>query len=475
MNLRTVLLALLLLLPLATSAQDSPPEAERPAPEEPAEDPTPEDASPEDSNPEDSTPEDSAPPSAEEPEEDLRETVRRLEERLKALEGEQPAEEEGSSGPGVLQRVWDSLEIHAVGVASYGYNLIDPDQRRNANRFRVSDLDHDSFTPNFFKLGIQKPLSGKNEFDAGLRIEVAAGSSVEDYLSLDPQFLGGEEINLANAYVEVQLATLFGRPLTVRFGRSYGWFGLDSCDLYDAPLFTMSWFGNYTPFTNTGLFLEMEVIDGLTVMQYVGNGSEFVVDNNDAKTVGGRIAYTGQEGTSLSGWTFAFNWIWGAERDENVHDNRFQLELDVVWKPHDAAALYLMVHYGQEEGQDVTGGGVAKFGGASLALNYGIWEAQDEGGIREFGKAVGASETYQRVSILQRATYYRDHGGANSGLDQTLYELSGGIEVKPTSFSWIRVEYRHDFSNRGTAFLGHRGGATRRDQGTVFLAVGMGF
>lgn len=461
---RFVLSALLLLGPLTLAwAQDPAPEQDPPpvAEPEPGSDP----AAP--------TP-DEATPAAPTEEVDLRETVRRLEERLEALEGERAAEEgseeEGSKAPGVIQRAWDSLEIHAVGVASYGYNLIDPDQRKGANLYRVSDIDHDSFTPNFFKLGIQKPLSGKNEFDAGLRVEVAAGSTVEETLSLDPQFLGGEEINLANAYVEVQLATLFGRPLTVRVGRAYGWFGLDSVDLYDAPLFSMSWFGNYTPFTNTGVFLEMEVMDGLTVMQYVGNGAEFVVDNNDAKTLGGRVAYTG-----LEGWSFAFNWIWGAERDENVHDNRFQLELDVVWRPHDAAALYLMLHYGQEEGQDVTGGGVAKFGGASLAINYGIWEAKDEGGIREFAEAVGASETYQRLSFIHRATYYRDHGGANSGLDQTLYELSGGIEVKPTSFSWIRVEYRHDFSNRGTAFLGHRGGATRRDQGTVFLAVGMGF
>lgn len=459
MNLRNPVSALLVLLALAPAwAQDSAPEgdpspASEPAPEAPGE------------------AEAEAPeaPEAEAPgEPDLRETVRRLEERLAALESK--PEEPSAEGPGVIRRAWDALEVHMVGVGSYGINVIDPDQRKGANRFRVSDLDHDSFTPNFFKLGVQKPLSGKNEFDAGLRVEVAAGSTVEDTLSLDPQFLGGDEINLANAYVEVQLATLAGRPLTVRLGRAYGWFGLDSVDLYDAPLFSMSYFGNYTPFTNTGLFLEMELVDGLTLMQYVGNGAEFVVDNNDAKSLGGRLAYTG-----LEGFSFAFNWIWGAERDENVHDNRWQLEFDMVWKPHDTASLYLMLHLGQEEGQAVNGGGVAKFGGASVAVTYGLWEAKDEGEIRNFGELVGASETYQRVSILQRASYYRDHGGANTGLDQTLYELSGGVELKPTSFSWVRVEYRHDFSNRSNAFLGHRGGATRRHMGTLFLAIGMGF
>ena len=53
--------------------------------------------------------------------------------------------------------------------------------------------------------------------------------------------------------------------------------------------------------------------------------------------------------------------------------------------------------------------------------------------------------------------------------------LTAGVEVKPTSFSWVRFEYRHDFSTQPTGFLGRRGQATRRDQGTLALALGLGF
>ena len=211
MNLRILGCALLVLLASAPArAQDDDPEPVPPAASEPgADSPQPAGAGELDSP---------DPASGDEPA--LRETVRRLEERLAALESRPGAPSEGPQGPGVIQRAWDALKVHMVGVGSYGVNVVDPDQRKGANRFRVSDLDHDSFTPNFFKLGIQKPLSGKNEFDAGLRLEVAAGSTVEDTLSLDPQFLGGDEINLANAYLEVQLATIFDRPLVVRLGRA---------------------------------------------------------------------------------------------------------------------------------------------------------------------------------------------------------------------------------------------------------------
>ena len=79
------------------------------------------------------------------------------------------------------------------------------------------------------------------------------------------------------------------------------------------------------------------------------------------------------------------------------------------------------------------------------------------------------------MSLLGRLSVYRDQGGVNSGLDQTLGELAGGVEVKPTSFSWVRVECRHDLSSRGDAFLGRRGQATRRSMGTLALAIGVGF
>ncbi|HBP21659.1 MAG TPA: hypothetical protein DEA08_28225, partial [Planctomycetes bacterium] len=69
-------------------------------------------------------------------------------------------------------------------------------------------------------------------------------------------------------------------------GRAYGWFGTESLHLGDSQLTTLSVLANFTPYTNTGLFVEVELLEGLSYMQYFGNGAEVVIDNNDAKTFG---------------------------------------------------------------------------------------------------------------------------------------------------------------------------------------------
>ncbi|MGE0712936.1 MAG: outer membrane beta-barrel protein [Planctomycetota bacterium] len=391
--------------------------------------------------------------------------LRAVEERLKQLEApkeEEPArgdEDEAERGPlpswvGAALR---GVELHAIGVGSYTWNLADPRRRQGANLTRVSDLDHDTFSPTFFKLGLSRPVSGENAWDAGVRLEVAAGTMVEETLSLDSRFLGGRPVNLANAYVELQVPSCWGHPLKVRAGRAYGWFGLDSLDLWDSPLFSHSYYSNYTPFTNTGLFLETELGGGFSYMQYVGNGSEVVVDNNRSKSVGGRLAWTQSDDLSV-----ALCWIWGNEREANEHDARWQTELDLSWSPLERTDLYLMLHYGQEEGQAL-GGGTAKFGGGSLALRQGLLAPSAE------------DADWSLLSLLARVSYLRDQGGVNTGLDQALTELTGGVEVKPLEFAWLRLEYRADLSTQPNAFLGHRARMSRRWQSTLTVALGFGF
>ncbi|MGE0708448.1 MAG: outer membrane beta-barrel protein [Planctomycetota bacterium] len=391
----------------------------------------------------------------------LEERVRALEERLRSEPGKggepttQPTET--SPIPHWVSAALERVEVHGVGAGGYTYDLVDPRVRRGALLTRVSDLDHDTFSPTFFKLGLTRRTVEENEWDAGLRVEVAAGTMVGDTLSADPQFLGGDDINLANAYVELQMPAPWGRPLRARVGRSYGWFSLDSLDLYDAPLYSMSWFGNYSPFTNTGVFLETELLPGLSYMQYVGNGAEVVVDNNDSKTVGGKLCWTPSDRLSL-----VANWIWGAERPENEHDARWMVELDATWQAASATQMLVMLRYGQEEGQALSGG-TAKFGGASLCVRQGLISARE------------GEEEWQRLSIIGRGTWFRDQGGVNSGLDQALYEGTVGLELRPVSCAWLRIEYRFDLSSRANAFLGHRGGQTRRHQDTITIGVSCAF
>ena len=354
-----------------------------------------------------------------------------------------------------LRTAEEQIEVHGELVGSFVWNFNDPPGRRGRNLLRVSDLDHDTFHVTWAKLGLSRSLSGENELDWGFALEVAAGRMVEGTLSLDPDFLGGEEINLANAYVELQVPTPHN-PVSIRFGRAYGWFGVESLDLHASQTFSLSWLANFTPYTNTGLFVETELVDGVRYMQYVGNGAEVVDDNNEAKTVGGRLTIAPTDTLSI-----ALHWIWGAEREDNVGDHRLQLELDVVWQPTKQTGLYLMLHYGQDEDGAVDRGGTAKFGGASLAVRQGVWRADED--------------TFDHVTLLARWTIFRDQGGNNSGQTQTLNELLAGVEISPLEPFWIRVEGRLDLSSEGDAFLGKRGGMTRGHQGTFGVAAGVHF
>jgi len=399
----------------------------------------------------------------------LAETEERLAEteaRLERLEGGTPAEGEAGAAaePPPEEEGWwahavrtasEHIELHGEVVGSFTWNLNDPPGRRGRSALRVSDLDHDTFHVTWAKLGLSRALSGEDELDWGFALDVVAGRMVEGTLSLDPDFLGGEEINLGNAYVELQVPTPHN-PVSIRVGRAYGWFGVESLDLHASQMFTLSWLANFTPYTNTGLFVETELVDGISYMQYVGNGSEVVDDNNDAKTLGGRLSVDPTDSLSI-----AFHWIWGAEQANNSADKRLQLEIDVVWRPTDQTGVYVMLHYGQEEDGAVDRGRTAKFGGASVALRQGVWRA--------------AEGEYDHVVLVTRWTIYRDQGGNNSGLTQTLNEVSVGVEVNPLEHLWLRFEYRLDTSSRGSAFLGKRGLPTRGHQGTLAAAVGVHF
>lgn len=398
----------------------------------------------------------------------LERRLRALEKRLVRLEDDKAQEkkvndeaepkkaEETESLEDYVKGQLKGINLYGVGVASYNYNLNEPPANRNASRLRVSDLDHNSFSPVFFKLGVSRELSEDKDWDAGFKLELAAGRMVEGTLSLDPDFLGGDELNLGNAYVSFQIPTAIN-PLQIWIGRAYGWFGLESLDLYDSQLFSLSYLANFTPYTNTGVFAEMELVKGVKYMQYVGNGSEVVDDNNDSKTGGGRLTYTNED-ESLS---VAFHWIYGAEQTNNNHDQRLQLELDVTWVASETTTIWAAFHYGEEENGDITGTKRARFGAVQLIVR------------QEFAPVEG--ENYRRFAVIARGTIYRDRGGNNSGINQTLGEATAGLELKVTSNSWIRLEYRLDTSNESNAWPGKRGVLSRRTQDTIALAAAIQF
>lgn len=390
--------------------------------------------------------------------------IRALEARLAALEEQRAADTAAvDSRVGALELTLHDVvraatsEVKVTGhlSASYTWNLADPPGRRGLNSLRVDDPDHNSFEVTYAKLGFYRDPSGENEWDAGFRAEVAAGRLVEQTLSIDPRFNGGSTVNLANGYVSLQAPTPLGRPVTITAGRFYGWFGVESLDVGTNPNFSLSYFSNFTPFTNTGVGVGMELVDGLRYTQYVVNGWDLVFDNNDAKSYGGQLAYTLEDPAT----TVALNWLVGAEQNDDESDLRWLLELDVTTKVTETTELRAAFHYGQEEGANVVRGGIAKYGGV-------------QGIVRQ--EFVEVRPGFRRFAVGLRSGFWRDQGGSKSTVDQTLVDTTGTFEVRFTEWASLRFEWRHDQSNRAF-FLGSKGNPTEHHMDTASVELNIRF
>ena len=179
----------------------------------------------------------------------------------------------------------------------------------------------------------------------------------------------------------------------------------------------------------------MDLGAGFRYSQYVVNGWDFIIDNNDAKTYGGQLQWQHKDpDTSIT-----FNWIYGCERDDNNHDARWLADMDFYFAPIEETQLRASLLIGQEEGQAINEAhGIAKFGAAQFIFRQEFFEVR---------------EHLRRFAVAARATYYRDQGGSESGTDQALFECTGTFEIHFSEHAKLRFETRRDQSTE-PIFLG---------------------
>jgi hypothetical protein len=413
-------------------------------------------------------------PGAPDREQRLERRVAELEERLRRLEGVAPpttaarpanepvvpigpgpapkTPENESVSPETLASVLsilDKVRLTAVVDGAYIYNLNNPDPRRvDANLIRVDDPDHNTFELTWAKLGAGRGAdTDKNDWDAGFRIEVAAGREVQKTLSLDPNFGFGSPINVAQAYAELQVPTPWN-PVLLRAGRFYAWFGTESLDVPLNPNYSLSWLCQFTPFTTTGFSAGVDLGAGFRYVQYAVNGWDVVVDNNDSKTFGGQLAWTLKEPAT----SILLNWIFGPEKPDNNHDNRGLVELDAIFAPTEGTELRGSLQLGGEGGSNVHTGGTGYWGAAQIIFDQEFYEVRAH---------------FRRFSIAVRGTYYNDNDGARTGVAQVLGEMTGTFAIHFSEHAKIRFELRQDLSTKNY-FLGARHiPGTRQEEETV--------
>jgi hypothetical protein len=316
--------------------------------------------------------------------------------------------------------------LSGMAYGSYLWNFNDPDSRKNS--LRSLDVEDNSMTLDLFQLGITKTgpagIAFASKLDFGKtasrigadwngngKFEGVTGDGgdfeiEEAYLTYTPEWAKGGSAKLGK-FVTLLGAEVIEAPLNMNYSRSF-------------------LFGFAIPFTNTGVLFTAPFSDQFSATIGAVNGWDNVVDNNNGKSVMGNVTWTASPQFSL-----LFNGIYGPEKTDT--DSGPRGVIDVVSNiTLDPISISLNGDYG-EEGEAALDGGTAKWYGFSGIVGAKLND--------QIGLPLG---TYVRGEVFD------DDGGARTGTNQTLWEVTFTGKWFASEKLTFWVEYRHDGSNEDT-------------------------
>ena len=330
---------------------------------------------------------------------------------------------------------------NALGLSIYlqgGYTLNFQNPSTGENGLRIFDHKSNSFT-----LDLAQVLFNKDAAVGGLgyRLKLDVGETAK---FIHSRGLGGSNdvFDLTEAYVDY-VAPL-GKGLKLRFGKFVTMAGAEVIEARDNPNYSRSFLFNYAePLTHTGFMASYPVSDQWTASLYLVNGWDNTDDNNQGKTGALSVAYTPMEQFSTT-----LNLMYGPEKDNNNHDDRFLLDWVGTVKPIKNLSFILNIDYGTDQ-HSAPDGGEAKW--------YG-WAV------------IGKYDFNDWFSVALRGEYFNDPQGFRTGTAQRLKEITLTPQFVVAKNLLVRPEYRHDWSNT-ESFPGSTGSNTKKDQDTIALGL----
>lgn len=312
------------------------------------------------------------------------------------------------------------IEIHGFASSSYTYNFNSPDDMTNA--LRIFDTDANSFKFDVGELVFLKEAS--NIGDIGFRTDIVYGFSVPALSQSSGPGVGeADDFDLQQGYVSWNAPV--GNGLQVDFGKFITHIGAEVIEGYDGwnSNFSRSFlFGLAIPFAHTGVRASYTISDQLSVMGVIANGWDNATDDNDSKSIGFQIAYAPTDNLSMY-----INWMGGNEVPGSNNEFRsiwdFVFDLTVT----NDLSLQMNLDYGTEE-ETAPGGADAEWFGIAGIARYQVnkWFAMNV-----------------------RMEFFKDNAGVRAGtLDQDLWEITLTPEFQIRDNMIVRVEYRHDDSNK---------------------------
>ena len=203
--------------------------------------------------------------------------------------------------------------------------------------------------------------------------------------------------------------------------------------------YTRGWLGELSPYYQTGVHGAYQFSKRWSGEVHILNGWQIINDNNDAKAIGGKIAY------STDRLSASLNTFDGPELPNDDRHWRHFGDLIASWKATPRLSVGGSLDRGHQE--------LPAGGGASWL------------GIASYGRYA----FNERHAVAVRAERFRDPDNGISGTRQTLTEGTLTYELRPADNLVLKIEGRRDHST--APVFARKRGATTNGQTIVVIGV----
>jgi len=292
----------------------------------------------------------------------------------------------------------------------HAWNSNDPDRPENLLPVPgTTGNPSDEFALNLASLEVSRDAK------LSFKFSVVAGNGTEIVHAGEPQGTGTGPDTYENIY-EAWISYKPTDRLTIKGGIYPSHIGFEGFYSKDNWNYTRSWLGEFSPYYQTGVNAAYKFNDQWSGELHVLNGWQIIGENNDAKSVGVKVAYSGEK---LSA---SLNTISGAELANNDDDLRHFGNLLVSYAVSPRVTLAASLDHGNQDYPDADAASWTGIGGyARFALN-------------------------DKSAIAIRAEQFDDPDNGISGAAQKLREGTLTFEYRPVERLILKLEARHDSS-----------------------------
>lgn len=353
---------------------------------------------------------------------------------------------QGEAAPAPATYVETTLagfKLSGFAEASYAYSGRSLDDTAIVGR--LYDRLQNRFTLNALAVVLDRPYDPA-KFSAGFHSEVLLGQNATLIKSGGLDL--GTQGDIPHLYVTLNVPTGSGNGVQFKAGRIPTLMGLEVIETVANPNWSEgNQFIYVENFTGLGVSVETKFNRYLDVQLRVINGWDQIRDNNNRKSLMGRVGIYPDALTSIGIVGF-----WGPEQTGNDDANRYGVE-GLLWRKLGKAAVWLQGDYGKEQ--------------ANAALPDPTQDAQ--------WWAFGGWVTYDftsSASLSLRGDYVHDENGARTSAflgfpANAGHKFGSGtatLNIRAWPNALVRPEVRYDRSTL-SAFDG------KKDQVTFALAV----